>query len=161
MRIWVCRLQFLLAFASAVILKSEPRRTHDHILLSHIRDSPQPGGPGSRIYIPQEENGPVIPPGHWVPYSLPPTTRRDRVGLFNPTSTVPLQLTDSQLKIDCLRSLAADRIENKASNSSSIFCAYTVWRWLWYCCAFTQPLPSNACLADSLILAARPRVTKL
>jgi hypothetical protein len=24
---------------------------------------PQPGGPGPRIYIPQEQGGPVIPPG--------------------------------------------------------------------------------------------------
>jgi hypothetical protein len=37
---WVCRLQLLLVLASAVILRSESRRTHDHILLSQIRDSP-------------------------------------------------------------------------------------------------------------------------
>jgi hypothetical protein len=36
----VCRLQLLLVLASAVILKSESRVTHDHILLSHIRDTP-------------------------------------------------------------------------------------------------------------------------
>jgi hypothetical protein len=35
----VCRLILLLAFASAVILRSESRGTHDHILLSLIRDS--------------------------------------------------------------------------------------------------------------------------
>jgi hypothetical protein len=37
---WICRLQLLLGLASAVILRSEPRGTHDHILLSQIRDSP-------------------------------------------------------------------------------------------------------------------------
>jgi hypothetical protein len=37
---WVCRLQFLLALAIAVILGSEPRGTRDHNLLSQIRDSP-------------------------------------------------------------------------------------------------------------------------
>jgi hypothetical protein len=37
---WVCRLQLLLVLASAVILRSEFRGTHDHILLSQIRDSP-------------------------------------------------------------------------------------------------------------------------
>jgi hypothetical protein len=37
---WVCRLQLLLGLASAVILRSESRGTHDHILLSQIRDSP-------------------------------------------------------------------------------------------------------------------------
>jgi hypothetical protein len=36
----VCCLQLLLALASAVILRSESLRTHDHILLSQIRDSP-------------------------------------------------------------------------------------------------------------------------
>jgi hypothetical protein len=35
----VCRLQLLLALASAVILGSESRGTHEHILLSQIRDS--------------------------------------------------------------------------------------------------------------------------
>jgi hypothetical protein len=37
---WVCHLQLLLVLASAVILRSETRGTHDHLLLSQIRDSP-------------------------------------------------------------------------------------------------------------------------
>jgi hypothetical protein len=37
-------------------------QNRNHTLLSHLRLS-QPGGPGSRIYIPQEQGGPVIPPG--------------------------------------------------------------------------------------------------
>jgi hypothetical protein len=36
----VCRLQLLLALTSTVILASESRGTHDHILLSQIRDFP-------------------------------------------------------------------------------------------------------------------------
>jgi hypothetical protein len=40
MRGWVWRLQLLLALASSVILGSESRGTHDHILMSQIRDSP-------------------------------------------------------------------------------------------------------------------------
>jgi hypothetical protein len=36
----VCRLQLLLVLASAVIFGSKSRGTHDHILLSLIRDSP-------------------------------------------------------------------------------------------------------------------------
>jgi hypothetical protein len=36
----VCRLKLLLALTSAVIFGSEPRGTHDHILLSQIRDFP-------------------------------------------------------------------------------------------------------------------------
>jgi hypothetical protein len=36
----VCRLQFLLVLASAVIFESDPRGTRDRILLSQIRDFP-------------------------------------------------------------------------------------------------------------------------
>jgi hypothetical protein len=39
----VCRLQLLLALASALVLRSESCGTHDHILLSQIRDSPNLG----------------------------------------------------------------------------------------------------------------------
>jgi hypothetical protein len=42
--------------------RSESRRTRSYTLQSHLK-LPQPGGPGSRIYIPQEQGGPVIPPG--------------------------------------------------------------------------------------------------
>jgi hypothetical protein len=37
---WSCRLQLLLVLASAVILRLESSGTHDHILVSQIRDSP-------------------------------------------------------------------------------------------------------------------------
>jgi hypothetical protein len=37
---WVCCLQLSLVLASAVILRSESHGTHDHILLSQIRKSP-------------------------------------------------------------------------------------------------------------------------
>jgi hypothetical protein len=40
MKRWVWRLQLLLALSSAVILGSESRGNHDHILLSQIPDSP-------------------------------------------------------------------------------------------------------------------------
>jgi hypothetical protein len=40
----VGRLQLLLVIASVVILRSECRETHDHILLSQIRDSPNLDG---------------------------------------------------------------------------------------------------------------------
>jgi hypothetical protein len=59
----VCRLQLLLVLASSNILGSESRRTRDHILLSQIRDSFKPGGPGPHIYITQKQGGPVILPG--------------------------------------------------------------------------------------------------
>jgi hypothetical protein len=66
-RRFVCHLQLLLALDSAFILGSESRRTHDHISLSQIRDSPT-WNPGPRIYIPQEQGGPVTPPGTRSPF---------------------------------------------------------------------------------------------
>jgi hypothetical protein len=62
---WICNLlvQLLLGLARAITLGSKHLRTHDHILLSHLRLLPQPGGPGPRIYIHQEQCGPVIPTG--------------------------------------------------------------------------------------------------
>jgi hypothetical protein len=56
-RAQVCNL--LLVLASTVPLGSEPRGTQDHILFQFLR-LPQPGGPGPRIYIPQEQGGPDI-----------------------------------------------------------------------------------------------------
>jgi hypothetical protein len=45
---------------SVITQWSKSLRTRNHILLSYLR-LPQPGGPGSLIYIPQEQSGPVIP----------------------------------------------------------------------------------------------------
>jgi hypothetical protein len=39
-----------------------PRDSWPHFSVSDSRH-PQPGGPGPRIYIPQVQGGPVIPPG--------------------------------------------------------------------------------------------------
>jgi hypothetical protein len=39
-----------------------PRDSWPYFTVSDSR-LPQPGGPGPRIYIPQEQEGPVIPPG--------------------------------------------------------------------------------------------------
>jgi hypothetical protein len=46
----------------AITQWSESRKTSNNTLLSYLR-LPQPGGPGSRIYILQELWGIVIPPG--------------------------------------------------------------------------------------------------
>jgi hypothetical protein len=69
MRGWVCNLlvKLLLGLTSAVTLGSKTSRTHDHILLSHLR-LPKLGGPDPRIYIPQEQGGPVIPLGTGLPF---------------------------------------------------------------------------------------------
>jgi hypothetical protein len=54
------------AICSVVTEWSQFRRTRNHTLVSHLR-LPQPGGPASRIYIPQEQGGPVILPGIGFP----------------------------------------------------------------------------------------------
>jgi hypothetical protein len=66
----VCNLllQLLLCLARAVTLGYESRRTHDHILLSHLRFPHSKLGPGPRIYILQEHSGPVLPPGTGFPF---------------------------------------------------------------------------------------------
>jgi hypothetical protein len=46
---------------SAITYWLESHRTYTHVLLSHLR--PQPGGPGSHIYIPHKRDSPVILPG--------------------------------------------------------------------------------------------------
>jgi hypothetical protein len=51
---------------SAVTQWPESLRTENRTLLSYLR-LPKPGGPGSRIYIPQEQGGPVISPGTMGP----------------------------------------------------------------------------------------------
>jgi hypothetical protein len=53
----VCRLQLLLVLASAVILRPESRGTHNHILLSQIRDAPNLEGHVPLFTSPQEQGG--------------------------------------------------------------------------------------------------------
>jgi hypothetical protein len=53
MRGWVCRLQLLLALASAVTLRFESSGTNDHILLSQIPDSPNLEGQVSVFISPR------------------------------------------------------------------------------------------------------------
>jgi hypothetical protein len=52
---WLCHLQLLLALASSVILRSESRRTHNHILLSQVRDSPNLEGQVSVFLSPSNK----------------------------------------------------------------------------------------------------------
>jgi hypothetical protein len=106
---WVCNLlvQLRLGLARAVTLGSKSCRTHGHILLSHLI-LPQPGEPGPRIYIPQEQGGPVIPPGTGftfcrllrlkVEVTLGPTVSRP-VLLYNCFWALQEQSHDLQLQL--------------------------------------------------------------
>jgi hypothetical protein len=57
-----------------------------HFMVSDSR-LPQPGGPGSRIYIAQKQGWPGYTPRHWIPFSSLPTIRRATVEVFDPAST--------------------------------------------------------------------------
>jgi hypothetical protein len=83
MRGWVCRLQLLLVLASAVILRSESRGTHDHILLSQIRDSPNMEGQVPVFTSPMNRVARLYPQALGY-FSSPPTTRRATVEVFDP-----------------------------------------------------------------------------
>jgi hypothetical protein len=48
-----------------------PQDSRPHFTVSDSR-LPQPGGPGSRLYIPQEQGGPIIPPGTGFPFRILP-----------------------------------------------------------------------------------------
>jgi hypothetical protein len=79
------------AVCNAITEWSESLRTHNHTLLSHL-GLPQPGGPGTRIYIPQEQGGPDLRLGTGSPlrrllrltglrwrYSNPPPHVKDSI----------------------------------------------------------------------------------
>jgi hypothetical protein len=60
-RKWVCRLQLLLVIASAVTIGSESRGTHDYILLSQNRDSPNMEGQVPVFISPRKRVGRLYP----------------------------------------------------------------------------------------------------
>jgi hypothetical protein len=74
MRGWVCRLQLLLALANTVVLRSKSRGTHDHNLLSQIRDSSNLEDRSPYLY-PPGTGWPSYTPRHWVPFRIPASTR--------------------------------------------------------------------------------------
>jgi hypothetical protein len=123
---WVCCLQLLLALSSAVILRSESHGTHDHILQSQIQD-PQPGGPGPHIYIPQEQGGPVIPPGSGIPFCH---LLRD-TGLWWRCSTSPSHRIDSDLILFCTTYIVSRWAHRKHICCLALDILYC---WLHICC---------------------------
>jgi hypothetical protein len=82
----VCRLQLLLALASAVILGCESRGTHDQILLFQLRYSSNLAARSPYLYHPGT-GWSSYTPKHWVHFSSPPTPRRAMVVIFVPAST--------------------------------------------------------------------------
>jgi hypothetical protein len=71
---------------SAVILGSESRGTHDHILLSQIREPPTWRAWSPYLYSPRT-GWHSYTPRNWVAFSSPPTTHRATVEVFESAST--------------------------------------------------------------------------
>jgi hypothetical protein len=122
----VCRLQLLLALASAVILGSESLGTRDHILLSQIRDFPF-----RRLLR--------LAGSRWR-YSSPP-----------PHGIIPLATN-----ILSFYSLGSDTMENTVFSCRVLLCQLvTSCRMVHrehnsYCCVFTGTCILSRCLAMSI-----------
>jgi hypothetical protein len=94
----VCRLQLLISFASAVILRFESRGTHDHILLSQTRDSRNLEGQFPVFIAPRNRVAQIRPQILGSLSSLP-TTHGAMVEISDPTSTRGLALTNFRTRL--------------------------------------------------------------
>jgi hypothetical protein len=81
---WVCCLQLLLVVMSAVILGSESHRTHDHILVSQIQDSPNLEAQVPVFIFPRNRLAQLC----LQALLLPPPTRRAMMEVFEPLLTL-------------------------------------------------------------------------
>jgi hypothetical protein len=97
MRGRVSRLQLLLVLASTVILGSEHRKTHDHMLLSQIRDSPNLEGQVPVLISHRNMVVQVYLQGSG--FSLSSTTRRATVDVFETASTRAQQQLKVKVKV--------------------------------------------------------------
>jgi hypothetical protein len=96
---WICRLQVLLVLASAVIIRSESRGTHNYILKSQIQDSPNMEGQAPDLSHP-ETGWTGYTPRQWVPFSSSPMYRRATVEVFDPAFPRDTLLLDSSLLLN-------------------------------------------------------------
>jgi hypothetical protein len=98
MRGWDCRLQLLLPSPAQSF--SGPGPADIMTIFPCFRfETPQPGRPGPRTYIPPGTGWSSYIPRHCVLFSLPPTYRRAKVGYSNPPPLVPLSTELSPLLI--------------------------------------------------------------
>jgi hypothetical protein len=123
----------LLALASALVLRSESRRTHDHILLSQIRDSPNLEARSQYSYRPGT-GWPSYTPRHWVPFLSPFTTRgatveviRIRLHTLEGLSAIPWRINSRRTEYkhrpqECLKFLRCIRCRAGMNWSSRVSC---------------------------------------
>jgi hypothetical protein len=99
---WICRSQLLLVLASKVILRSESRGTHNHILLSQISDSSNLEG-WVPVFTSPRNRVALLHPGHWVPFLSPPATSMDTVEVFDLASVSMLGNSLVKIPLPLLR----------------------------------------------------------
>jgi hypothetical protein len=114
----VCHLQFLPTLTSAVILGSVLQESWVYFTISDL--TLPTWRPRSLHLYPSGTGSPSHTPRHWVPFSLPPTSRRDTVEVFEPVSTLGLTTAASWF---WLQSQHGPRR----------------WRLLHYCCLLSLP----------------------
>jgi hypothetical protein len=131
----VCTFQFFPGIVSASFLRSQSHGSHEHSLLSLFFRLPQPGGPGSCIYFPQEQGIPVIPNQKSQSRSYVMTDSQSaslfwcQVPIWDPRPIFPLLslIIFRQLRV-CWRgapSLTRGRVCNLQCNDASSISSYT------------------------------------
>jgi hypothetical protein len=120
------------AICSVITQWPEWRRTRNHTLLSHLR-LPQPGGPSSRIYIPQENGGPFIPPGTARPYSNSYISTCHLAGPRRGSR----EIRNKKIKVTSQR-LELDRNWGDNVCHKSIRCLYTLAAVIWHACPMIE-----------------------
>jgi hypothetical protein len=118
MRGWICPFQLLLALARTVVLRSESHGTHDHILLSQIQDSLNLEGQVP-VYIPQEQGGPVMPPGIGFPFRH----LLWLAGLWWRYLTLPPHRILNAVCVECLHKTSSHTQEKTQSVTPVDFCS--------------------------------------
>jgi hypothetical protein len=95
----MCRLHSLQVLANAIILRSESRGTHTHILLYPIGDSPILE---DQVPVSISPRNRVTPLYHQAVGSLllPPTSRRAAVEVFDPASTREISTAQIDLELE-------------------------------------------------------------
>jgi hypothetical protein len=145
------------AVCSAVSHWLKSCRTHNRILLSHMRLL-QPGGPGPCIHIPQEQNGAVKSPGIGFPiwrllqlaglqqrYSNPPPLGlRPPYLMWTVEVGVMLRLMVSQSVCRCME--PALRLVTRYYFLSKSCCLVSVGRPLW------RKVESTICHSQSVVI---------